>query len=347
MKKWVKPIIVFLLISGVIGGLTMVSGIVPIGASGGHWPITEWILSFSMERSIKTRSIMLESPDLNDPAMIQRGAGHYEIGCRHCHGTIDKTNFLGTKSTPEAPLLSEEIPHWKARELFKIVKHGVKFTGMPAWPSLEREDEIWDVVAFLLHFKKINDDDYHDIIGTKDIIDPFIKKCSICHGSDGNGRLDGAFPKLSGQNEVYLESSLHSYKKGERNSGTMELVAHSLEKESIRELARYFSKQPRTHTKSNAPLESIERGRKIAEEGIKPQHVAACISCHGSTNPHFPDLRGQPAGYLRTQLKLFMEEKRGGSAYKILMEKAVMKLSPSQIEDVSNYYESLVFKKKN
>jgi len=346
MKKWVKPIVVFLMIGGVMGGLTMISGIVPIGASGGHWPITEWILSFSMQRSITTQSLMLDTPNLNDPAMIQRGAGHYEIGCRHCHGTIERANFLGTKSTPEAPPLAKEIPHWKARELYKIVKHGVKFTGMPAWPSLEREDEVWHVVAFLLHFKKINDDDYHEIIGKKEDIDPLIKKCSICHGSDGNGQLDGAFPKISGLNEVYLESSLHSYKRGKRHSGTMELIAHSLENEAISELSRYFSKQKRTPTKSKASPESIERGKKIALEGIKTQHVAACISCHGSTNPHFPDLDGQPAGYLRNQLGLFMEKKRGGSDYKTLMDKAVMKLTPSQIEDVSNYYESLVFKKK-
>ena len=207
----------------------MISGIIPIGASSGHCPVTEWILSFAMNRSITTQSMLVDTPDLTDPAKIQRGAGHYEIGCRHCHGTIDKGHLLGTKSTPAAPLLSEEIHHWKPRELFKIVKHGVKFTGMPAWPSLERDDEVWDVVAFLLHFKKLNDEVYHSIIGAEESGDPLIKKCSLCHGVDGNGQLDGAFPKLSGLHEVYLESSLNSFKKGERHSGTMELVAHSLE----------------------------------------------------------------------------------------------------------------------
>src|SRR5690606_34483652 len=108
MKKWVKPIIVFLLISGVIGGLTMISGIVPIGANGCRLPITEVILFFYMERSITTQSIVLDTLDLNDPAMNQRGAGHYEIGCRHCHGTVDRANFLGTISTPAAPHLSDE-----------------------------------------------------------------------------------------------------------------------------------------------------------------------------------------------------------------------------------------------
>lgn len=325
----------------------MVSGLIPIGASGGHWPVTEWILSFSMERSISTQSMLVDTPNLNDPAKIQRGAGHYEIGCRHCHGTIEKGHLLGKKSTPAAPLLTEEISNWKPRELFKIVKHGVKFTGMPAWPSPYRDDEVWDVVAFLIHFERLSDDDYHAIIGTQEKVDPLIKKCSICHGLDGNGKLEGAFPKLSGQSSVYLESALSAYKKGERHSGTMELVAHALEQENIIKLSRYFSQKPRSPIRSKASPESIARGEKIAEVGIKSQHVAACVSCHGSMNPHYPDLRGQPAGYLTTQLKLFMEKKRGGSVYKTLMEKAVMKLTPSQIEDVSNYYESLEFEKKH
>ena len=34
-------------------------------------------------------------------------------------------------------------------ELFWIVKHGIKYTGMPAWVALDRDDEVWAVVAFL------------------------------------------------------------------------------------------------------------------------------------------------------------------------------------------------------
>jgi hypothetical protein len=34
-------------------------------------------------------------------------------------------------------------------QLFSIVKHGIKFTGMPAWPVQQRDDEVWAMVAFL------------------------------------------------------------------------------------------------------------------------------------------------------------------------------------------------------
>ena len=50
---------------------------------------------------------------------------------------------------PPPPDLSKAAPQWKERELFWIVKNGLKYTGMPAWPSRQRDDEVWAVVAFL------------------------------------------------------------------------------------------------------------------------------------------------------------------------------------------------------
>ena len=34
-------------------------------------------------------------------------------------------------------------------ELFWIVKNGLKYTGMPPWPTQQRDDEVWDVIGFL------------------------------------------------------------------------------------------------------------------------------------------------------------------------------------------------------
>jgi hypothetical protein len=42
---------------------------------------------------------------------------------------------------PEAPDLAALSGRWRDRELFWIVKHGIKYTGMPSWPSLQRYDQ--------------------------------------------------------------------------------------------------------------------------------------------------------------------------------------------------------------
>ena len=40
---------------------------------------------------------------------------------------------------------------WPARNIFWVVKHGVKMSGMPAWEFHLRDDELWTLVAFMQH----------------------------------------------------------------------------------------------------------------------------------------------------------------------------------------------------
>lgn len=351
MKNWLKPIILFLMGVGALGFIVMISGVIPISASSGHWPITAWILEFSMKRSISTYTLTKEAPQLEDKAMILRGAGHYEIGCRQCHGGVEKTNFMGLHTTPKVPHLPPVIKNWKPEELFHIVKHGVKFTGMPAWPSLLRDDEVWSMVAFLLQFPKLNQVSYQNLVhppGSEQIKHSVLRTCASCHGLDGNGRGTGAFPLLSGQNAEYLENSLNAYAQGRRHSGTMELVTFNLEDEMLKEMAIHYSKQKRIQLiKRSTNKAAIDEGSRLARVGIPEQHVASCIGCHGTDEngltrkPYFPDLRGQPAEYLITQLNLFLKRKRGGSEHVQLMHKAVHKLSPLQIKNLALYFESL------
>lgn len=151
-----------LLLAAALGGVLVVaSGIIPIGASSGHWPITEWFLQFAMHRSVSTHSLGVQVPPLNDPDLILKGATHYEIGCRPCHGSpgIPQPRIPG-RMTPHPPDLPQRIRDSKPQELFYVVKHGVKFTGMPAWPALQREDEVWAVVAFLQELAHLDEAGY-------------------------------------------------------------------------------------------------------------------------------------------------------------------------------------------
>ena len=48
-------------------------------------------------------------------------------------------------------------------ELFWIVKHGIKSTGMPAW-SDHSDDEIWATVAFLENLPGLSEPDYARLV---------------------------------------------------------------------------------------------------------------------------------------------------------------------------------------
>ena len=365
LKRAAWTIAAFFAVVGLGGTLTVVGGLAPIKASSGHWTITAALLNFTMRRSVIMHSLGIETPPLNDRALVLKGAGHYEIGCSPCHGSPAlRQPVIVLAMTPHPPELSKEIPKWRPRELFYIVKHGVKFTGMPAWPAQERDDEVWAMVAFLRTLPKLNAAEYQRLIrddaGTSganattgilsrptDVARLVNDNCSMCHGSDGGGRDSSAFPRIAGQNHNYFYLSMQAYARGKRNSGIMEPIAAAMPDETMRDLARYYAerKQAASSQQRARDAATIARGKQIAEQGIPSQRVPICAECHGPgpdrRNPNYPELAGQYAEYLVLQLTLFKKQQRGGTANAHLMRRVAHGLTAEQMRDVASYYESL------
>jgi cytochrome c553/cytochrome c5 len=373
-RPWLRLAALFAVFLGILGAggfLVSASGIIPIKASAGHWPITEWLLKFSMHRSISTHTLGKEIPPLDDPALVLRGAGAYETGCRPCHGSPDLPQpRVARNLLPKPPYLPPVISDWDPEELFYITKHGVKFTGMPAWPAQHRDDEVWALVAFLLAFPELDTREYrqlvsggppqgggdaaiHGLLGADEVPRVVTQTCGRCHGADGRGRGVAAFPRLAGQRPNYLYNALEAFASGKRPSGIMGPIAETLSREERRELALYYGNLTETGNLTGpaaslvpeADRAAIERGRRIASEGIPGQKVPSCADCHGPggnrRNPNYPVLAGQYAGYLVQQLQLFQQQHRGGSAYAHLMRPVAARLTPDQMRDVAMYYASL------
>lgn len=366
LKKWALRFAVFMIVSSAVGFLVAASGVIPIKASSGHWEITKWFLDFSKRRSVSFHTIGIEQPPIEDAGLVLKGAGHYEIGCAACHGSPKlQTPRIAQAMTPTPPYLPERMGRWEGPELFYIVKHGIKFTGMPAWPAQQRDDEVWAMVAFLQRLPNMEAEEYRKLIGESEAsaiegdADPLTgllvpdrvpravrENCARCHGSNGAGRGAGAFPILAGQRPEYLYASLQAYARGERHSGIMEPVSAGLTDEGMRELADYYANLPATQTSAHAIAESDAQtfalGESIAHQGVPSQRLPACASCHLQTtatrNPVYPEISGQYADYLALQLRLFREGKRGGTPYSHIMKHVASQLTPEQVRAVSLYF---------
>ena len=64
--------------------------------------------------------------------------------------------------------------------------------------------------------------------------------CRVCHGIDGIG-TNPTVPHIAGESEMYLIKQLQDFRAGRRENAQMSVVAATLDDESIRHLAAWYS----------------------------------------------------------------------------------------------------------
>ena len=271
-----KCFLIFLAILFLGGLLFAWSGLYSVAASRGHWWGVELLLKFGMRNSVETHAMGIDVPDLGKMNLVQKGAAHFQIGCASCHGSPSSPASPAARAMlPEPPDLEGTVPAWKPNELFWIVKNGLKYTGMPAWPAKERDDEVWAVVSFLLRLPGMKAAEYVELsnsrpamhlVPTNELLDQepianIISTCSRCHGATGSGTPNGAFPRLDIQTTDYLAQQLISYSSGLRSSGIMQTAMAGLDIGIVQKLANQFASKQSIEpiggtTKSPLPTES-------------------------------------------------------------------------------------------
>jgi cytochrome c553 len=367
MKQVFLTSLALLILAPVVVVLFAWSGVYSIAADRGHYGLVRWLLEFGMRNSVERHASAITAPPLNDPALLERGAGHFHTGCAPCHGAPGlPPSPIPQQMLPAPPDLSKLVPTWSAEQLFWIVKHGLKYTGMPGWPAAVREDEVWAVVALLVRLPAIDTETYRRFafagtwsrgsgwpLASERVADPIA--CARCHGSRGEGSEGGGIPRLAGQKPEYLMMTLQDYRHGARPSGIMQSIATYLSDDDVRQLALHYasietSQNPAvTADAGNQPTPDtslLQLGGAIAAVGIPSRGVPPCSSCHGErgraeqTNPKYPALAGQHPDYLVYQLKLWRADVRGGT-FDQLMSTAARNLTDHDILAVAVYYSRL------
>jgi cytochrome c553 len=239
---------------------------------------------------------------------------------------------------PPPPDLGVVVPQWSEAELFQIVRHGVRYTGMPAWPAANRDDEVWAMVAFLRRYPEVDGITYrrlrgaNEADGTAAAGNRLVAGCDACHAP---ARLGGRspVPRLDGQSETYLVESLKAFRDGRRPSGIMQTAAAALDDADIARLARAYAGRPIDRHPAGTPP-------ALVRSGDAARKIPACASCHDrpGLNPAYPSLSGLSAAYIRNQLQLFTAGTRGGGAYRELMVRAARNLTDHDMDTLARHY---------
>jgi cytochrome c553 len=173
--------------------------------------------------------------------------------------------------------------------------------------------------------------------------------CGACHGADGNS-ANAMNPKLAGQHVGYLVKQLMEFKLASQTSGSegrnnavMNGMAAGLSEQDMLDIAAYYSGQESTPGKT--PEDAVELGNKLYIGGDLERGITACIACHGpkgdgTSLSGFPDISGQHAQYIESQLKAFRSGERANSLNGMMADIA-KRMTDEDIKLISDYVAGL------
>lgn len=150
------------LLAAAVGGWVLWRGVYDISATNQHTDPVFRVLDYAMRKSVLSRTGDLVAPrDLGDAQRVRAGALIYRDQCVQCHGAPGVSpEPLAFGLTPAPANLLAAGRTWQSGEIFWVVKHGIKMTGMPAWVYRLSDGEVWDVVAFVRAMPRMAPRDY-------------------------------------------------------------------------------------------------------------------------------------------------------------------------------------------
>jgi mono/diheme cytochrome c family protein len=91
------------------------------------------------------------SPVAASPEALSAGLAHFADHCASCHANDGSgATAVGRSLYPRAPdLRKPATQRLTDGELFHIIEHGVRLTGMPAWGGPDTADGSWQLVHFI------------------------------------------------------------------------------------------------------------------------------------------------------------------------------------------------------
>ncbi|MEP7186538.1 MAG: c-type cytochrome [Rhodanobacter sp.] len=168
--------------------------------------------------------------------------------------------------------------------------------------------------------------------------------CMACHGDDGGGQNAAGYPRLAGLDAAYLEKQLEDFASGARVNPVMEPSATALDAGERHALALYYSNLslPPGLARPVTPLLPADSvGAVLATRGDWDRDVPGCVQCHGpggvGVGAHFPPLAGQPAAYIKSQLKAWQNGTRHNDPLQ-LMQHLSASLSAKEINSVAKWF---------
>jgi mono/diheme cytochrome c family protein len=110
---------------------------------------------------MKSGASSVPAPPSPTRRRIVIGYRQYDADCGACHGTPIAPRAQWARSmNPEPPDLTAVRTRRTPKELFWLICHGEKMSGMPAFGVQRTDDQIWSLALFVSALPDISAQDY-------------------------------------------------------------------------------------------------------------------------------------------------------------------------------------------
>ena len=130
-------------------------GLVAVNADASPGWVERQLAGLSREASIARNAPRTDNPVAATDETLRAAVTLYKDNCAGCHGGSQGPSDFGLAFYPPAPqFVNRKRPFGDTDgELFYVIKHGIRLTGMPAFGGQKRpllkDEEIWGLVRFL------------------------------------------------------------------------------------------------------------------------------------------------------------------------------------------------------
>ena len=137
--------------------------------------------------------------------------------------------------------------------------------------------------------------------------------CQGCHRSDGAGRPDGTYPRLSGQHAVVITKQITDTRAGIRVNPKMDPFssAHAVSPQEIADVALHLSGLRSSAPNGQGPADTAAHGGALYQQ-------LGCADCHGAAGQGndakvYPVVAAQHYPYLLREMEHVRDGQRGNS----------------------------------
>ncbi len=113
------------------------------------------ILQLAVRAAVRRNAADIPNPPPASDDTLVAGGKLYVAGCEGCHGKLGGLYREDQELFPPTPQLPHAGTQYSEAQLYWIVKHGIRMTGMSAYGPCYSEKELWSLAAFLRRINKL------------------------------------------------------------------------------------------------------------------------------------------------------------------------------------------------